>query len=269
MDLLLLGYITFAVFLGWWTARLARSKGRRSYLWWGAAAFTFSLLPGLDVLPGPGSLIGFAPLFLLLFLRTAGQVTPAPPRERPCPRCQASHPASQRYCVSCGWELERAYPEMSAAETSTAETGGSEAPVAEADPSPPVETLPPQDADAAPVAAPAAEARPPAAAAPVMASEEAQPAQPAAEVSAPAPPEAAPEPPVFRGPPTAPNMTERGIRLFNQGRVQEAIDQFTKAIALDSNYKEAWERRAEAYSKLGRGEQAAEDLRRLQAINPG
>ena len=77
-----------------------------------------------------------------------------------------------------------------------------------------------------------------------------------------------PEVPAYRGPPTAPGMTERGIGLFNLGRTQEAIDQFTKAIALDANYKEAWERRAEAYATLGRDGEAEEDRRRLNAINP-
>jgi Tfp pilus assembly protein PilF len=61
-------------------------------------------------------------------------------------------------------------------------------------------------------------------------------------------------------------MTERGLALFNQGRFQEAVDQFTKAIALDSQYKAAWAHRAEAYTKLGRGKEAAEDRRRLEAI---
>ena len=63
-------------------------------------------------------------------------------------------------------------------------------------------------------------------------------------------------------------MTERGIRMFNLGRTQEAIDQFTKALALDANFKEAWERRAEAYAVLGRDGEAAEDRRRMNAINP-
>jgi Tfp pilus assembly protein PilF len=62
-------------------------------------------------------------------------------------------------------------------------------------------------------------------------------------------------------------MTERGVRLFNQGRIQESIDQFTKAIALDPNYTQAWARRAEAYARLGRGEEAAEDRRRLDALD--
>jgi Tfp pilus assembly protein PilF len=64
-------------------------------------------------------------------------------------------------------------------------------------------------------------------------------------------------------------MTERGVRLFNQGRIQESIDQFTKAIALDANYIQAWAKRAEAYAMLGRGDQAAEDRRRLEALDAG
>jgi Tfp pilus assembly protein PilF len=62
-------------------------------------------------------------------------------------------------------------------------------------------------------------------------------------------------------------MTARGLSRLENGRIQEAIDQFTKAIALDPNYREAWEQRAEAYSKQGRGEEAAEDRRRIQGLN--
>ena len=78
------------------------------------------------------------------------------------------------------------------------------------------------------------------------------------------PPAAAP--PAVRRSPTAANLTERGIALFGQGRVQEAIDQFTKAIALDPKYKLAWEQRAEAYGRLGRAEQQAADRRQLETI---
>ena len=59
-----------------------------------------------------------------------------------------------------------------------------------------------------------------------------------------------PRKPVPVDAPTADGMTERGVRLYNQGRIQEAIDQFTKAIALDPNYVQAWARRAEAYARL-------------------
>ena len=78
-----------------------------------------------------------------------------------------------------------------------------------------------------------------------------------------------PKKPVTLVLPTAAGMTERGVSLFNQGRIQESIDQFTKAIALDPNYVEAWARRAEAYAQLGRGNEAAEDRRRLDALDTG
>ena len=72
---------------------------------------------------------------------------------------------------------------------------------------------------------------------------------------------------VYRGTPTAAGMTERGLRLFNLGRTQEAIDQFTKAIALDGDFKEAWIGRAEAYTALGRYGEASEDRRHLNTID--
>ena len=80
----------------------------------------------------------------------------------------------------------------------------------------------------------------------------------------------APEPwgvPTPGAPPTAATMTARGMRLFNDGRTQEAIDQFTKAIALDPSFPEAWERRAEAYSKQGRGEAADADRLILSGLD--
>ena len=96
---------------------------------------------------------------------------------------------------------------------------------------------------------------------PVLA-QEAEPT-PAAAVETPRVEPPAPPP---RPTPTAANMTERGINLFSQGRFQEAVDQFTKAIALDPKYRLAWERRAEAYGRLGRAERAAADKQQLEAI---
>ena len=68
--------------------------------------------------------------------------------------------------------------------------------------------------------------------------------------------------------PTAAIMVSRGIERFSERKFQEAIDQFTKAIALDANYAEAWERRSEAYAQLGRQEQAEDDRRHLQGLDP-
>ncbi len=67
--------------------------------------------------------------------------------------------------------------------------------------------------------------------------------------------------------PTAEGMTARGAALLSEGKLQEAIDQFTKAIALDPKHKEAFERRAEAYTRQGRGERAEDDYRTIQALN--
>jgi Tfp pilus assembly protein PilF len=63
-------------------------------------------------------------------------------------------------------------------------------------------------------------------------------------------------------------MVSRGIERFDAHKYQEAIDQFTKAIALDPNYADAWQRRAEAYVQLGRPQQAEEDRRHLQGLDP-
>ena len=56
---------------------------------------------------------------------------------------------------------------------------------------------------------------------------------------------------------------------MSEGKLQEAIDQFTKAIALDPKHKEAFERRAEAYTRQGRVERAAEDYRQIQVLSAG
>ena len=239
-----------APLLAWWTARVARSKGRSMPWLWGVAAFVLSLPPD-----DAWRLLGMAPLFVLIFLKAPQPRVDSPPKESTCPKCQANHSASQRYCISCGWEIGRAYPETGATSQGPAEA----APADQAEPGTPEPALASEAAQTPDLA---------------LANDAAQTPEPPAE-TAPAPAaeavvEPAPEPevPIYRGIPTAPRMTERGIQLFNLGRTQEAIDQFTKAIALDADYKEAWERRAEAYATLGRDGEAAEDRRRLNAINP-
>ena len=64
-------------------------------------------------------------------------------------------------------------------------------------------------------------------------------------------------------------MTARGALLLSEGKLQEAIDQFTKAIALDPKHRDAFEQRAEAYSQQGRPERADEDYRQVQALSTG
>ena len=69
--------------------------------------------------------------------------------------------------------------------------------------------------------------------------------------------------------PTAAVMLERGLARLGEGRPQEAIDQFTKALALDANYRQALEQRAEAYAQLGRHELAAADRQRAADADGG
>ena len=64
--------------------------------------------------------------------------------------------------------------------------------------------------------------------------------------------EVQPDPARQQGSPAAP-LVEQGINLLDQGKAREAVDSFTKAIAQDGNYREAWERRAQAYDRLGDG----------------
>ena len=262
--------IGLALVLSWWTIRLARNKGRKSAWIWGALAFL------LAIPSEPWRLLGMVPLFVLLFIRNPVPKVDAPPIQMNCARCKAKHPASQRYCISCGWELARSYSDTIATgpQEETAQTVPGQPAVSAKEVGAPQET--PAATEIKPDTGAPSAPEPVQSPEPVLASQEGQPeAQPAAPSSEapgtehPPEPESAPETPVFRGQPTAANMTERGIWLFNQGRIQESIDQFTKALALDINFKEAWEHRAEAYSRLGRGERAAEDRRRLQAINAG
>ena len=246
-------YLSLALVL-LWTARLARSKGYKPWLWAGASLALMSL--GLVGLPN-AQLLGMAPLGVLLFLKNRRVRAEVPEQEYvECPRCQARHSLGHNFCVECGWKLETL-------EDRYAEDAASVEPRSPA----PEVTQPTASApNPAETMAGAAE--------PIAASDEPQPGREEATVTAAAsmeneaPPEPEPPPqrPAVIRPLSAENLTERGVSLLDQGRIQEAIDQFTKAIALNAGYRPAWSRRAEAYDKIGRNQEAAEDLRRLEAI---
>ena len=229
-----------------WTVRMARAKGQNPWLW-GGLTVVLMLVPDYK-------LLAVIPLAGLMFVKAKPRAD-APPKVElnACPRCQADLVRNARYCTSCGWDLAEIYePETAPA----GESSGVTAPAA----TPPAEETAPTLASEAAADAPAE--------APTPASAEAKP-EPEPDPE-PAPPVfTPPRKPVTLVPPTAAGMTERGATLFNQGRIQESIDQFTKAIALDPTYVEAWARRAEAYAQQGRGNEAAEDRRRLDALNAG
>ena len=65
---------------------------------------------------------------------------------------------------------------------------------------------------------------------------------------------------------SAESLTNKGSHLFTEGRFQEAVDQFTKAITLDPRYHVAWAKRAETYVRMGLTQKAEEDLRNLEGI---
>jgi tetratricopeptide (TPR) repeat protein len=266
--------VLFAVAL--WTARLAMSKGRNPWAW-GGAALCLSLIPW--------HLLGVVPVLLLLFMKSPATSPSVRDDRMACPRCAKSHSGGQHFCTGCGWDLSVAYspeepdgvqpsPTQPQTQATMPSTAVAEPPEAAEVPAPPVSTTP------APVlenevtelgdSGPATDMEP--------AVEGAQDSVEEAEVPADAAADAAVEEPAADYvpwgtydpgvAPTAAVMTERGIERFDAGKYQEAIDQFTKAIALDPDYADAWQRRSEAYAQLGRSEQAAEDRRHLQGLDP-
>ncbi len=276
---LILQLISLAIIV-LWTVRLAKAKELNPLLWGVGSALLMAV--GWFVLPEEWRrymvFIGMAPLvFLLLFRsplfrRRSDNAPAAPvsatPSAHSCPRCAVPDAGGQNYCVHCGWDLSQTYtpaaeideitaappaaapiPEPAAAILETTIEDVKAAPAAEPSPESP-EVIPPEPAIPAITPQPA----------PVLA-QDIEPPPPVPTETIPAAP--APTP---RRIPTAANLTERGIALFRQGRFQEAVDQFTKAIALDPKYKQAWEQRAEAYGRLGRAERQAADRRQLETI---
>ena len=257
-----------------WTTRLARSRGMNPWIWGVGAALLIAVVWNFN--RQFLGLVVMAPLIFLLLFRSPLFRRNQAPASVPCPRCAAPDTGGLNFCVQCGWDLSKSYPNVGA------DAGGAEEP-ASAAPEPPREPEPvapafdttyetPPESVAEPVSEYVAPAPPEPATGPAADSEKERETETAAtepvlaQEVAPPPPEAEPPKPAPRRIPTAANMTERGIALFSQGRFQEAVDQFTKAIALDPKYRLAWERRAEAYGRLGRAEQEAADKRQLEAI---
>ena len=258
-----------------WTARLAIAKGRNAW-GWGGTALVLGLLPW--------HLFGVLPVLILLFIKLPNK----PPAEQvdrlTCARCAKSYSNGQHFCTGCGWDLDEAYspeesdegqpfPARPQVQTTVQSTGiaqpaeTADAPAAEFTPTEPSKTETPVAETVA-----SSEATAPAVGAPQE--ESADSAGNAGETKADTAEEEPAKAYVPWGTydvgvaPTAVLMTSRGMERFEEGKFQEAIDQFTKAIALDPNHAEAWQRRAEAYAQLGRPKQAEDDRRHLQGLDP-
>ncbi|MDE2787829.1 MAG: tetratricopeptide repeat protein [Chloroflexota bacterium] len=249
------------LFVVLWTARLARNKGRNALVWGGVAAIPVVGL--LDIFPEWITVLCMLPMLALVFMPTRRPVAPDGGQDgmTACPRCQHAHEAGPTFCTNCGWELTRPYAttDPAAAATETPESANAHGVGHGARVDADEQRAPASDA---PSGQPAAE--------PVMASQqvgesEAAAAQTTSPDSEPAPAFSMAPLSITR-PLTAAGMTELGLSLFNQGRVREAVDQFTKAIALDPRYREAWANRARAYTELGLSEKAAADRQQLEAI---
>ena len=246
------------LFVVLWTARLARNKGRNALVWGGVAAIPAVGL--LDIFPEWITVLCMLPMLALVFMPARRPVATDSGQDgmTPCPRCQHSHEAGPTFCTNCGWELIRPYATTDATATATEGTESAGAP-----------TFTPGTAEGVEPSAPTTGASPTQPTAdPVMASQQAdetEAAQPDAAEPDPAPAFSI-APLTITRPLTAAGMTELGLSMFNQGRVREAVDQFTKAIALDPRYREAWANRAKAYTELGLSEKAAADRQQLEAI---
>ncbi len=231
-----------------WTSRMAVSKGRSPWAWGGAALLLSTL---------PYNFWGIIPILLLMIMKSPATDLASDADRLSCPRCAKTYSTGQHFCIGCGWDLGLAYspedPDGVQAEAREPQTQTQMASTAVAEP-----------VEASPAPAPVASE---------AAAEAADESDPAVDDSV-EPKEETEEEYVPWGtydigsPPTAAVMTERGMERFAENKFQEAIDQFTKAIALDPNYAEAWQRRAEAYAQMGRSDQADEDRRHLQGLDP-
>ncbi len=256
----------FVLFMAVGTSRMAISKGRNPWIWGSGALI-------LGLLGGAASLFSVGPMIILMFISKPTAKAPPMPGSSACPECGQARRATQHFCTNCGWDFNQPYSPDGAETVPFAEETAQDAsrgPVTETELSP-ADSVVVQTADASPVSSEAplgassleiesvnVEVKETdSAGTPDSKAEDAVSGEPAR-------PWGIPEPGVA---PTAAIMTNRGIERLNGGRIQEAIDQFTKAIALDPNYLEAWQLRAEAYSKQGRGVEAAEDLRRIKGLN--
>ena len=224
------------------------------------------------------------PVLILLFIKLPNEAPAEQVDRLTCARCAKSYSNGQHFCTGCGWDLDEAYaPENSdegqpfpagpQVQTTVQSTGiaqpieTADASAAELTPTEPSTMEAPLSETVAP-----SEATPPDVGAPQE--ESADSAGDAGETEANTAEEDPTKAYVPWGTydvgvaPTAVLMTSRGMERFEEGKFQEAIDQFTKAIALDPNHAEAWQRRAEAYAQLGRPKQAEDDRRHLQGLDP-
>jgi tetratricopeptide (TPR) repeat protein len=68
--------------------------------------------------------------------------------------------------------------------------------------------------------------------------------------------------------PTKEELYDEAIDLFGDGKLDEAIEKYREAIALDAGYVDAWHGLAMAYNELGRHADAIEAGKKLCELAP-
>jgi tetratricopeptide (TPR) repeat protein len=222
-----------------WAVRMAQSK-RRNPIVWAGVTFGLMLIPTL-LLPALPPILGMAPLLILVFLKPKkldGVITQT--NTIMCPKCRSAHTLGYNYCVNCGWELSTPYQEATPSPALTVES------TIERSKNELTGTMIIQSPENHPVSADT-------------------PQDNAYQQDPITPPETS-ETVLSPRPTTATGFTDLGLSLFEQRRFREAIDQFTKAIALNASYIPAWQNRAESYKTLGLLEKSLSDTRQVEQL---
>jgi tetratricopeptide (TPR) repeat protein len=68
--------------------------------------------------------------------------------------------------------------------------------------------------------------------------------------------------------PTKDELYDRAIDLFGEGKLEEAVQVYEAALAIDPEFVDAWHGLAMAYSELGQHERAIEAGERLCQLAP-
>ncbi len=93
-----------------WTVRMARSKGQNPWIW-GVASLLMMAIPGWQ-------LMGMIPMVVLLFYRRGSRAKNAPGEATViCPKCSTYHASGHNFCVNCGWQLDRPFPQETSHQT--------------------------------------------------------------------------------------------------------------------------------------------------------
>ena len=223
-----------------WAARLAMGRRRSPYLW-GGAALGLSILPIIVGLNGL-QILGILPVVALMIMQPVQIQKQINTRNRFCPYCGAQQTPTSNIIDGNNTSIEWT---CSGCDRSVTEYLAP--------------TIIPEPDNASADDAEILKA-------PQLLEE-----QPTTEEAPTSVTEPAETTPIYIVPPEkqAPNFvpssltaqvfTDRGKVLLSENKFTEAIDQFTKALAMDKVYIEALNRRIEAYQHLGLTELAAKD----------